>query len=93
MASYTPYNSRVSELSNKVSSGFLSFIAGNSLLETNHASMTRVVFTPIIPYRAIEYDTVSATMINLQDALFQKVFACDPVWSDEGVYRIAKELH
>ena len=31
-------------------------------------------------------------MINFQDILLQKGLRCGPLWSDEGVYRIAKEL-
>lgn len=39
----------VPELSNKVSSGVPSFIEGNNLLEINHASITGVACTPVIP--------------------------------------------
>ena len=47
---------------NKVSSGVPSFIVSNSLLETNHASITRVAFTPIIAYPVTEYDTINTAM-------------------------------
>ena len=57
---------RVPELSNKVSSGVPSFIPANSLLETHYASRTTVVFTPIIPYPATDYDAINTAMINFQ---------------------------
>ena len=85
--------SSVPELSNnKVSSGVPSFIAANNLLETNHGSITRAAFTPTIPYLVTEYDTINTAMINFQDVLLLKGLACGPLWSNEGVYRIAKEL-
>ena len=31
-------------------------------------------------------------MINFQDVLKQKGLANGPLWSDEGVYRLAKEI-
>ena len=31
-------------------------------------------------------------MINFQDVLLQKGLQYGPLWSDEGVYRIAKDL-
>ena len=84
--------SRASELLNKVSSGVPLFIAANSLLETDHASITRVPFTSTISYPATEYDTINTATVNFQDVLLQKGLACDPLWSDEGVYRIAQKL-
>ena len=32
-------------------------------------------------------------MVNFQDVLQQKGMPCGLLWSDEGVYRLAKELH
>ena len=45
-----------------------------------------------MPYPATEFDTIYTVMINFQDVLRQKGLRCGPLWSDEGVYRIAKEL-
>ena len=43
-------------------------------------------------YPATEYDTIFTTMINYQDVLKQKERENGPLWSDEGVYHIAKEM-
>ena len=64
----------------------------NSLLTLESRATTRVAFTPIIPHPAIEFDTIHTAMVNFQDVLLQKGLPYGPLWSDEGVYRIAKEL-
>ena len=69
-----------------------SFTATSSLLVNKHHSLTRIGFTPIIPYPATEFDTINTCMKNFQDVLFQKNLPNGPLWCDEGVYRIAKEL-
>ena len=69
-----------------------SFAAANSLLDSSTHFITKCVFTPIRPYPATEYDTIFTTMINYQDVLKQKERENGPLWSDEGVYHIAKEM-
>ena len=69
-----------------------SFRAANSILEINSKLVTRMAFTPILPHPATEYDSIFTSMINFQDVLLQKSIPCGPLWSDEGVYRLAKEL-
>ena len=63
-----------------------------SLLTTNSHGSTRIAFTPIITYPATEFDTIYTVMINYRDVLLQKQLPYGPLWSDEGVYRVAKEL-
>ena len=48
--------------------------------------------TPILPFPVTEYDTVFTCMTNFQDVLKQLGLPYGPLWSDEGVYHIAKEL-
>ena len=57
-----------------------------------HLSKTRIAFTPIIPYPATDFDTVYTCMINFQNVLLQKSLGSNPLWCDDGIYRIAKEL-
>ena len=54
--------------------------------------LTRYAFTPIIRHPATEYDTIFTCMKNFQDVLKQRNAESGPLWSDEGVYRLAKEL-
>ena len=69
-----------------------SFTAVTSLLDTSVCSVTNCAFTPILPYPATQFDTMFTTMINFQDVLQQKGCESGPLWSDEGVYHIAKEI-
>ena len=69
-----------------------SFAAMNSLLFSGHHFLTEICFTPIVPYPATDYDTIFTCMKNFQDVLEQKSQKHGPLWCDEGVYRIAKEL-
>ena len=66
-----------------------SFTATNSLIKYEKK---RIAFTPIIPHPATEYDTIHTCMKIFQDVLSQNDLECGPLWCDEGVYRIAKEL-
>ena len=68
------------------------FCAINSFLQNDKPMKTKVAFTLILPYVATEYDTVHTAMCNFQDALLQKSQPYGPLWCDEGVYRLAKEL-
>ena len=68
------------------------FSAINSFLQTQKIIKTRVIFTPILPCLATEYDTIHTVMCNFQDVLRQKSQPYGPLWCDEGVYRLAKEL-
>ena len=49
-------------------------------------------FVPILPYFATEMDTIFTSMLNFQDVLKQKNAMSGALWSDEGVYAIAKEI-
>ena len=49
-------------------------------------------FTPILPYAATEYDAIHTVMCNYQDVLLQESQSYGPLWCDEGVCRVAKEL-
>ena len=69
-----------------------SFPAINSLLSVNSHCITKCAFLPILPHPATEADTIYTTMINFQDVLKQKKLKNGPLWSDEGVYHIAKEI-
>ena len=69
-----------------------SFTALKSLLTVNKHTVSSIAFTPIIPHPATSYDTIFTAMINFQDVLKQKGLANGPLWSDEGVYRLAKEI-
>ena len=69
-----------------------SFSAMNSLLHEGKHFLTKIAFTPIIPYPATDYDTIFTCMRNYQDVLEQKCHKYGPLWCDEGVYHIAKEL-
>ena len=54
--------------------------------------VTKKSFVPILPYVATEMDTIFTSMINFQDVLKQKNAVSGALWSDEGVYAIAKEI-
>ena len=69
-----------------------SFPATKSLLTADGHSLTKCAFTPILPHPATEADTIYTTMINFQDVLKQKHLNSGPLWSDEGVYSIAREI-
>ena len=84
--------SREPSLLSKEYSGVPSFRAANGLLLVDSVVLTRIAFTPIIPKPATEYDTIFTGLINFQDVLLQKGLPNGPLWSDEGVYRLAKEL-
>ena len=79
-------------LSSLDSRGIPSFIAANSMLAINTKLITRLAFTPIIPHPAMDYGAICTAMVNFQDPLQQRVMPCGPISSDEGVYRLAKEL-
>jgi len=72
--------------------GVPSFVATNSLFADPVNVITNFSFTPILPYPATEYDTIFTCMRNFQDVLKQRSQEYGPLWCDEGVYRIAKEL-
>ena len=69
-----------------------SFSSVYSILSTVVVSITTQAFTPILPYPATNYDAIYTTMINFQDILKQRQQPYGSLWSDEGVYHIAKEL-
>lgn len=63
-----------------------------SLISLKNIVKTNIAFTPIIPYPATEFDTIFTCLKNFQDVLLQKQLPYGPLWCDEGVYRIAKEI-
>ena len=69
-----------------------SFAATNSLFSSPVKAITSFAFTPIVPYPATEFDTIFTCMKNFQDVLQQRDLEYGPLWCDEGVYCIAKEL-
>ena len=69
-----------------------SLAAGKSLLDPSTHFITKCVFTLILPYPATECDAIFTTMINFQDVLKQKGRENGPLWSDEEVNHIAKEI-
>ena len=71
---------------------FPSFSAINSLLSTENVIPTSVGFTPILPNPITEFESVYTVMVNFQDVLMQKGQKSGALWSDEGVYCIAKEI-
>jgi hypothetical protein len=72
---------------------FPSFTATMSALQDPlKFDVTKTSFVPILPYVATEMDTIFTSMINFQDVLKQKNAVSGALWSDEGVYAIAKEI-
>ena len=69
-----------------------SLAAGKCLLDPSTHFITKCAFTPILPYPATECDAIFTTMINFQDVLKQKGRENGPLWSDEGVNHIAKQI-
>ena len=63
-----------------------------SLISTVNVEITKCAFTPIIPHPATEYSTIYTCMKNYQDILNQRNIPYGPLWCDEGVYRIGKEI-
>ena len=61
----------------------------NSFLHDTSATKTKIAFNPILPYVATEYDTIHIVMCNV---LLQKSQSDGPLWCNEGVYRLEKEL-
>ena len=72
--------------------GIPSFSAMNSILTNIFVFKSTEALVPILPFPATTYDAVYTTMVNFQDILKQKQQPYGPLWCDEGVYHIAKEL-
>ena len=73
---------------------FPSFTATMSTLQDKlKFDITRTSFVPILPYVATEIDTIFTSMLNFQDVLKQKNAMSGALWSDEGVYAIAKKYN
>ena len=68
-----------------------SFSATNRSLHDMVPKITRIADTPII-HPATEYDTINTTMKNFQDVILQNNLQYCPLWCDERIYRLAKEL-
>ena len=49
-------------------------------------------FYPILPYPTTQFDTIYTCMKKFQDILKQRELPYGPLWSDQGVYRIGKEI-
>ena len=63
-----------------------------SLVSVQEHTLTKCAFIPILSYPATEKDSIFTTMVNFQDVLKQKQLDSGPLLSDEGVYRIAKDI-
>lgn len=64
----------------------------NSLITQVKLPKTIYGCAPILPYPATNSASIYTTMVNFQDAMVQVQQDCGSLWSDEGVYRIAKEI-
>lgn len=69
-----------------------SWSAFNSLIVEKHPPKAISASVPILPYPATSPSAIYTTMVNFQDAMVQVNQKCGALWSDEGVYHIAKEL-
>lgn len=69
-----------------------SWSAFNSLVVEKHPPKAISASVPILPYPATSQAAIYTTMVNFQDAMIQVKQECGALWSDEGVYHIAKEL-
>ena len=69
-----------------------SFSSVNSFFLEKVSFITRFAYTPISPHLATEYDTIHTAVKKFQDVLLQRGLDYGPLWCDEGVYRIGKEL-
>ena len=68
------------------------FSAMSSFLHETSATKTKIAFTSILPYVATEYDTIHTVMWNFQNIFLQNSESYGPLWYDEGVFWLAKEL-
>ena len=78
--------------SKTVSKYLASFSAINSLLSDEVVTRTSIGFTPILPHPITDFESVYTVMRNFQDVLKQKKQSCGPLWCNEGVYQLAKEI-
>ena len=67
------------------------------LLQKSFVSSVEIIptlctFTPRTPHLATQFENIFTCMKNFQDVLLQKNFPHPLLWSDEGVYRISKEI-
>ena len=69
-----------------------SYIATKSLVSSAKIIPTLCAFTPMIPHPATQFETIFTCIKNFQDLLLQKNIPYGRLWSDEGVYKIAKEI-
>ena len=69
-----------------------SFIAMKSLISAVNVEITKCAFTPITPHPATKYLTICTCMKNYPDILNQRNILYGPLWCDEGVYRVGKEI-
>ena len=63
-----------------------------SVISSENARITNSAFTPIILHPATDFTTIYTSMKNYQDILNQRNIPYGPLWCEEGVYRIAKEI-
>ena len=71
---------------------FLSFVGIKSLLSKQKVTLTRSTFTLILPYPATQFNTIYTSMKNFQDILKQCEPSYGPLWPDQVVYWIVKEI-
>lgn len=69
------------------------FTAVQSILQTDcRYSPTKVAFTPVLPYKATETDSVYTALLNFCDVLQQRQQSTGVLWMDQAVYALAKEI-
>lgn len=69
-----------------------SWSAFNSFLTEDTRTQQNVGFLPILPYPVTDFATVYTALCNFKDILFQLNQQNLPVFCDEGVYRIARQI-
>ena len=84
---------RSDQLLDDVELKFPNFPSTQSCLqEPNKFQITTTSFTPILPFKATEMDSIFTSMINFNDVLEQRAAKCGALWCNEGVYQVAKEI-
>ena len=86
------YQARCSNLGLNNDAFVPSFISVRSKFYNNYYHPIVTALVPILPYKATEYDSIFATMVNFQDVLRLEGKSCGSFWSDEGVYHLAIEI-
>ena len=62
------------------------------LLGDEVVTKTSIGFTPIFPHPITDFESVYTVMRHFQDVIKQKEQTCGPLWCDEVVHQLAKEI-